>query len=55
MNQIKPWRLWDKFLNEKGICYNDIYGNRSCDNGAHCEKCYTEHIQKDFENWKEER
>ena len=39
---------WDEFLNVEFGCYADENGNRPCDNGALCDRCSDEKINKFF-------
>lgn len=43
---------WVKFLRESRICYQDEVGNMPCDNGVLCDKCQSDHIQEQYEQWK---
>ena len=42
----KAINAWDAVLREFCGCYPDAEGNRPCDNGALCDRCMTEEIQK---------
>ena len=39
---------WDEFLRVEFGCYEDENGNRPCDNGALCDRCSDEKINKFF-------
>ena len=39
---------WDEFLNVEFGCYADENDNRPCDNGALCDRCSDEKINKFF-------
>ena len=41
-------KAWDEFLNTEFGCYADENGNRPCDNGALCDRCSDEKINKFF-------
>ena len=40
---------WVKYLESHDICFSDLDGNMPCDNGAICDKCQSEEIQRDYE------
>ncbi len=43
---------WSDFLNETGICRDDVHGNRPCDWGAWCDRCHAEPIQQEYKKWR---
>lgn len=52
-NSNKGGKTWGAFLEAKGFCSgNPITGNRPCDNGAICDKCAPDWVQKEYERWK---
>ena len=48
MMNKKLINAWEEFLNTECGCYVDENGNRPCDNGALCDRCSDEKINKFF-------
>jgi len=43
---------WEQYLNEKYCMVSQLTGNRPCDNGHPCDRCQTEEIRLEFEQWR---
>lgn len=42
--------LWDEVLREYCHCYQDNVGNRPCDNGCLCDRCYAADVQQIYKS-----
>ncbi len=47
-------KSWHTFLNDSGICVSGYGGNRPCDNGAYCDKCFADWVERDFKKYMED-
>jgi hypothetical protein len=48
--------LWVEYLEDKGICHMDpLTENMPCDDGAICDKCHVDTVQRRYTKWLEHR